>query len=123
MFDSENTVKKAILFSGGSPRELLRIYEEAAFNTDEKSGKITLSDINKAIDFLAAECAHYLTAENLELLKEIDDNNKKGKITPYSEGLRQLLEHLVVMEYNDGTYKRINPVVEASQIYKQHVKQ
>jgi hypothetical protein len=31
------------------------------------------------------------------------------------------MENLIVMEYNDGTYKRVNPIVEASEIYKEYV--
>ena len=123
LFDNQTTIEKAIIYSGGSPRELLRIYEEALFHADEKKGKITLNDLNKAIEVLAAECSHYLTSKDLELLKDLEEKNQQGKQVPYDEGWDKLLEHLIVLEYNDGTYKRVNPIVEASEIYKQYVKQ
>jgi hypothetical protein len=121
LFDSEHVVEKAIFFSGGSPRELLRIYEEASFNTDESIGKIRMVDLDKAIERLAGECAHYLTSKDLELLKILDIANKEGRVIPYDEGWDKLHENLIVMEYNDGSYKRVNPIVEASKIYQQYV--
>jgi len=40
---------------------------------------------------------------------------------PFDEDLQDLLEKLIILEYNDGTYKRVNPIVEESQLYKQYV--
>ena len=40
---------------------------------------------------------------------------------PYDETMQRLLENITIMEYNDGNYKRVNPIIEASSIYRRHV--
>ncbi len=121
LFDEEKTVLEAIKYSGGSPRELLRILNEAIFYADENKQIITLNSVDKAIKRLAADCTRYLNTEDLELLKQLKENNRNNKPTPYDSGWNRLMEHIIVMEYNDGTYKRVNPIVEASGIYKEYV--
>lgn len=121
LFDSRDTIREAILFGGGSPRDLLRILEYANLYADEDSGKITIEDLRKAIAKLAAETSQYLSEEDLEILKRIKVANEENKPIPYDPAFQDLLEKLIVFEYNDGTYKRVNPIVEASPLYKQYV--
>lgn len=121
LFDSPETVRKAILFGGGSPRELLRVLEYTYLYSDIDAGKLTLAALEKGIRKLSAEYARYLTEKDLELLKQLKENNEKGLFTPFDENWQDLLEKLIVMEYNDGTYKRVHPLVEASQLYQQYV--
>ncbi len=121
LFDSDETVRTAVRFSGGSPRELLRILEYANMYADETVGKITLADLNKALQKLAAECSQFVTTKDLEMLKRLKDNNAKSIQTPFDQEWLRLFEHQIVFEYNDGTYKRVNPVLEISGLYKQHV--
>lgn len=121
LFDSEETVRHIIRFSGGSPRELLRIIQRANAFADEEKGKIDIQAVEEAILSLAAETSLYLTEEDLALLKVLRINLIHGMQTPFNEGMQHLLENLIVFEYNDGTYKRVNPIVEKSEIYQQYV--
>lgn len=121
LFDSPETVKKAILYGGGSPRELLRILEYWNLFADEEKGILDEASLDKAIKKLAAETAQYVSNDNLEKLKILKENNEKGIPTPFDEDWQDLLEKLIVLEYNDGNYKRVNPIVEVSELYKHYV--
>lgn len=121
LFENEDLVNDAIHFSGGSPRELLRILENASFYTDESSGVIQRTALEKALDRLANEKAQFLTKPMMDKLKEIKENNLQGKETLYDEVTQQLLEGIYIMEYNSGTYQRVNPILERSKSYKQYV--
>jgi hypothetical protein len=119
LFDSEETVREAILMGGGSPREYLRVLEYANMYADED--KIDKKALQKGIKKLAAQTAQYINNEDIELLKILKKNNDEGKITLADDKWQDLIEKLIILEYNDGTYKRVNPVVEQSEIYKQEV--
>lgn len=121
LFDSKETVKKAILLSGGSPRELLRILEFAAMFADDDLGFIDSKSMDKAIKKLAAQTSQYLHETDFETLKKLKINNEKGLQTSFNESFQDLMEKIIVMEYNDGTYKRVNPIVAESELYKQYV--
>jgi hypothetical protein len=121
LFDSPETVNKAILYGGGSPRELLRVLEYANMFADEDTNKIYLKDLDKGIKKLAAETSQYVSSKDLSKLKILKEANENGKELAFDEEWQDLLEKLIVLEYNDGTYKRVNPVVEASLLYQQHV--
>ena len=57
-------------------------------------------------------------SDKLKILKEANDSNQA---IPFDEDWQDLLEKLIVLEYNDGTFKRVNPIVEASVLYRQYV--
>jgi hypothetical protein len=63
-----------------------------------------------------------LTKQDFDKLKELSEYNKRGEVTPYDEIIDGLLEKVIVYEYNDGTFKKVNPVVELSEIYQQSVR-
>lgn len=121
LFDSTETVREAIKFGGGSPRELLRLLEYANIYADDDKGLIDKPAMDKAVHKLANETAQYLTKEELNKLKELKENNEQGRQTAFDTIIQGLLEKLIVMEYNNGTYKRVNPLVEVSEIYQQYV--
>jgi hypothetical protein len=121
LFDSPATVRKAILFGGGSPRELLRILEYANMFADEDSNQITAHDLDKGIKKLAALTSQYISQADLDHLKTLKEANAQGRYIPFDEGWQDLLEKLIVLEYNDGSYKRVNPIVEQSPLYQQYV--
>jgi len=114
LFDSEETVREAILMGGGSPREYLRVLEYANIHADEE--KIDGEALQKGIKKLAAQTAQYLKSEDIELLKILKKNNEDNKITLADDKWQDLIEKLIILEYNDGTYKRVNPIVEQSEI-------
>lgn len=121
LFDSEETVREAILASGGSPRELLRILEYANLFVGDIAQAISRADLDRGIKKLAAETAQYISKEDFERLKELKTANEANRVLAVDDEWLGLIERLVVMEYNDGTYKRVNPLVEASELYKQYV--
>lgn len=121
LFDKPETIRKAISYGGGSPRELLRVLEYMNLYADEERGKLTEVDLDKAIKKLSAEYSRYLSNEDLQQLKILKENNQKRLQTPFDPSWQDLLEKLIVLEYNDGTYKRVHPLVEASELYQQYV--
>jgi hypothetical protein len=121
LFDSSETVFKAILTSGGSPREYLRILQYANMYSKDDDLLITIESLEKGIRKLAAETSQYLSDADLNKLIILKQSNEEGKLMPFDSDLQYLLEKLIVLEYNDGTYKRVNPIVEESELYKQYV--
>ena len=121
LFDSPETVHKAIMYGGGSPRELLRVLEYANMFADEDTNKIYLKDLDKGIKKLSAQTSQYVSTKDLEKLKILKEANDNGKEIAFDTDWQDLLEKLIILEYNDGTYKRVNPVVEASPLYQQYV--
>jgi hypothetical protein len=121
LFENEAIVNKAIKYSGGSPRELLRILEMTAFYVEDDVTTINSQALDKALDRLAKQTAQYISKEMFSKMKEIVDNNKQQKETEYDEVMQALLEKTYVMEYNSGSYKRINPILELSNLYQQNV--
>lgn len=119
LFDSQETVDRAIAMSGGSPRELLRILLYAAWF--EENTSISMNSMEKAIEKLANEYSQYVTPEDIHRLKQLKANNVAGIQTPFDDGWQRLHEYLYVFEYNDGTNKQVNPLLAASKLYQHHV--
>jgi len=121
LFDNEETVKKAILYGGGSPRELLRLLSYAYLWSDENATKLTMEALNIGIRKLAAESSEFISKEDLALLKELKTNNEVDIPTSFGPEWQDLIERLVVMNYNDGTFKCVHPIVAESKLYKHYV--
>jgi len=71
LFDSPETVRKAILMGGGSPREYLRILQYAYMFADDDAEVITMDELEKGIRKLAAETSQYVSTSDLEKLKSL----------------------------------------------------
>ena len=121
LFESEDLVRDFIAYGGGSPRELLRLLETAAFYANEEKGQLDRACFETALLRLANQTAQYLTQAKLDKLREIHQNNEQGRITPFDDLIGEMLEDIILMEYNDGSYKRVNPVVARSELYQQSV--
>ena len=119
LFDMPETIDQAILYSGGSPRELLRILEYANLHASDE--QITREALEKGLKKMAAQTAQYITVEDFLKLKMLSEDNKQGLETAVDASWQALIEQNIVFEYNDGTYKRVNPVVELSGLYKRYV--
>jgi hypothetical protein len=122
LFDNNETIQKIIHYSGGSPRELLRILQYCKIFTDASEGKLTIESLEKAVKKLAAEESRFVNEKDLNILKRIKESNEKNIPLPYLEGLQVLLENLIVFEYNSGTYKSVNPIIAESEVYKYYTK-
>ena len=99
----------------------MQIIEKAAWNANEEKGIITSQNVADAAFDLGTEMTRFLPVNAFDLLKQLKENLEKGKITVYEDILQTLLEQGVVLEYNNFTYKRVNPLVELSAIYQQKV--
>ena len=119
LFEKMEIVDTAIEYSGGSPRELLRILERAYFLSDEEAGLIQEAALQKALEKLGNQTAQFLTPDEWKKIGEVIENLKHGKDTGYDALTETLLEKLILMEYNDGTYKNVNPVLKLSNLYRQ----
>lgn len=118
---SPQVLELIIKFSGGSPRQLLRIIEQAAWQADSSANSITLENANKAIEKLGNDIARYLEPSDFALLKDLKKDLEAGNPIGFSNIIQDLLEKEIIFEYNDGTYKRVNPLLEVSKLYKFHV--
>ncbi|MCU0427137.1 MAG: hypothetical protein MUF71_16085 [Candidatus Kapabacteria bacterium] len=121
LFDSPETIRLAIEYSGGSPRQLLRIIEQANWLADEEKGIITRKDMDEAINKLGNSTARFLTPEDYAILKQLHVDLQAGNPIGFSKEIQVLLEKEVIFEYNDGTYKRVNPLLERSTLYIHNV--
>ena len=121
LFDSQETVELAIEYSGGSPRQLLRILEQANWFTAIEEGVISKANMQRAIEKLGNGIARYLETSDFQVLKNIKQDLDNGKYVGYGSDIQTLLEKEIIFEYNDGTYKRVNPLLEISKLYKQNV--
>lgn len=117
--EQDALVKEVVRYSGGNPRELLRILSYAALNADEQLGKIDRKALGKGLKKLANETAAFLTGPQLDKLRELYQNPQ----TPYDSIMDKLIEDVVVYEYNDGTDRRVNPILKLTDIYQQRVLQ
>lgn len=121
LFENEEIVNEMILLSGGSPRQLLQIIEKSKQLSDNRIGKITNEAFQEAKRRLVNDASRYLTTEKIDCLKQLKEAVSQGRKVTFEPVLEELLEDLIVMEYNDGNYKRVNPLIEVSEIYQQEV--
>ncbi len=117
---AEGAIEKIILLSGGSPRELLRIIQQGYVAADGE--QIDELAIDKATQILASTIAPYLTKAELDKLKELKESLKNDKEVPYDNIIQELLEKCIIFEYNDGTHKQVNPIIENSKVYMEYVR-
>jgi hypothetical protein len=121
LFDSIETIHLAIQYSGGSPRQLLRIIEQAARQADREQGKIMLADMQRAIDREANSMGRYLQPTDFETLRTLRTQLENGDPIGFDNSIQDLLQKQIILEYNDGTYKRVNPLLELSKLYQYNV--
>ncbi|RIV21205.1 hypothetical protein DYU11_17420 [Fibrisoma montanum] len=121
LFDSPETIHLAIRYSGGSPRQLLRIIEQATWELDNDATQITKEAVENAIEQMGNATARYIEPAEFELLKTIKSDLEAGNPIGFDSGIQSLLEKEIIFEYNDGTYKRVNPILERSKLYRYRV--
>lgn len=117
--EQDTLVRDVVRYSGGNPRELLRILYYANLMADEQLGLIDRKALDKGLKKLANETTAFLTGPQFDKLRELRENPQ----IPYDDILDKLIEDVIVYEYNDGTDKRVNPVIELADIYQQRVLQ
>lgn len=106
---------RLIEYSGGHPRELLRLLRMACELTE--SELIEATTVEKAIDKLAADFRYWLQPEDYRLLAQVDAS--KGAHVGNDERTRNLLWRLALLHYNDGSWRSTHPVVRRLEGYRQ----
>lgn len=120
LFESEAVILKAIKYSGGSPLQLLRILENANWSLAEGQTKLDMTALDRSIAKLANQIGRFVEEKEIALLKELEKELADGKSIGFKKELQPLLEKNYVFEYNDGSYKAINPLVRESNYFKQY---
>ena len=112
LFTSDAEVDRLVEFSGGHPRELLRLLKLCCELAEDR---IDASVVQTAIQKLAADYRYFLKPADYVLLKTIDSNPADGG---NDEQAQQLLHRLALLQYNDGTWRRSHPVVRTLEGYR-----
>ena len=112
LFATEAEVDRLVQFSGGHPRELLRLLKLCCEVADD-----CISDavVQTAIEKLASEFRYFLRPADYILLKAIDTNPTN---CGNDERAQDLLHRLALLQYNDGTWRRSHPAVRTLEGYK-----
>jgi len=97
LFDSEDTVNYLIEYSGGHPRDLLRLLNYS-FEFAETE-QFDFDAAKQAVRQLATDYRRILDAEDYSLIREVD-RAPTGQ-ADHSERVRRLLFNLALLEYND----------------------
>jgi len=111
LFTSDADVDRLVEFSGGHPRELLRLLKLCCELAEDR---IDASVVQTAIEKLAADYRYFLKPADYALLKTIDNNPVDGG---NDEQAQELLHRLALLQYNDGTWRRSHPVVRTLEGY------
>jgi hypothetical protein len=111
LFASDAEVDRLVEFSGGHPRELLRLLKLCCELAEDR---IDASVVQTAIEKLAADYRYFLKPADYGLLKTIDSNPVDAG---NDEQAQQLLHRLALLQYNDGTWRRSHPVVRTLEGY------
>ena len=112
LFASDAEVDRLVEYSGGHPRELLRLLKLCCEVADDQ---IDAAVVQAAIEKLAADYRYFLKPADYVLLKAIDSNPADGG---NDEQAQDLLHRLALLQYNDGTWRRSHPLVRTLEGYK-----
>lgn len=110
LFKDTETVEKIIEYGAGSPRETLKIIQEAYYEAENEW--IDLKSVIDAKNKISNEIADYLTKDEIEVLKAFKTNST----IPYSDTLAGLLVKKVILQYGEG--REINPIIADNNTYK-----
>lgn len=113
LFDSEECIERLVEYSGGHPRDLLRLLKLCCEFANDNH--IDSNTVDAAIKQLAAEYRRHLQSEDYKLLAAI-------KKDPWNVGndepIQKLLHTLSLLEYNDGTWRCPHPVIRTLKGYE-----
>lgn len=112
LFTGDAEVTRLVEYSGGHPRELLRLLKLCCEVADDK---IDAAVVQRAITQLASDYRYFLKPADYTLLKEIDTNPAHGG---NDEQAQELLHRLALLQYNDGLWRRSHPVVRTLEGYQ-----
>jgi len=112
LFASEAEIARLIEYSGGHPRELLRLLKLCCEYAEE--ARIDAATVDLTVKQLASEYRRFLAPEDYALLASIDAG---GIHAGNDERTRNLLYNLALLEYNDGSWRCSHPVIRTLEGY------
>lgn len=101
-------------YSGGHPRELLRLLQTAFIYT--KHGRFDEASVRRAVQRLAGEFQYFLEVEDYKLLAMVDSGQME-QMKVISARTRKLLYNLSLLEYN-SLYWRSHPLIRETDMYR-----
>lgn len=108
-------MERLVDFSGGHPRELLRLLSLCCeFAEDDQ---IDAEAVERACKALSSDYRRFLEPEDYALLECMDRESEQHGGN--DERTRRLLFRLALLEYNDGSWRRSHPAVRQLEGYKQ----
>lgn len=110
---AEGQVQRLVEFSGGHPRELLKLVKLCCEFADDD--RIDSKTVDKAIAQLASEYRRFLEPDDYRVLAQLDRDDSHGG---NDSCIRRLLYNLALLEYNDGSWRRPHPVVRTLDGFK-----
>ncbi len=112
LFDSLDTIDYLIKYSGGNPRDLIRLLHYTfQFAEGEEFDK---KAAEKAVDQMATDFRRILDADDYQLLYAIDHSDEADHNSIRS---RELLYNLALLEYNDFWWSS-HPTIRTLNAYK-----
>lgn len=114
LFEQSSTLDYLIKYSGGNPRDLIRIINTSISESDDEL--ITQKGAEKAVKELAQSFNRFLKQEDYELLARIDLSVDAVEECT-GERTTDLLRQLAILEYNDFFWKT-HPAITTLEGYK-----
>ena len=114
VFQEPASIEKLIEYSGGHPRELLRLLGLACELTDDE--RISDATLERAADKLADEFRYWLAPDDYAFLAATDHTN--GVIEGMDGRSSNLLWRLALLQYNNGSWRLSHPLVRRLAEYK-----
>jgi hypothetical protein len=111
-------LNKIIEYSGGNPRELLRILSYANLYSDEEKGYITMRAVDTGLKKLSNETTQFISNKEWDTIILLEQNNIVGINSPYNDEMDTLVEKSIIYDYSDGAERRVNPIVKISAYFK-----
>ena len=121
LFEDTKTLDQIIQYSGGDVRQTFIIIEKARLYIPDGSQQLTASSIAKAAKLLGNRMARNIESTEWEELVRCHNMLEKGIPIEPNPAQWMLLEKNFLMEYNDMTHKRVNPLLEISDLYQYKV--
>ena len=113
LFKDEDVIDKIIEYGAGSPRETLKVIQNSFYEAQEDI--LDMQSVEDAQKVMSEPIVNFLVEDEVELLKDINSDKK----TLYSDTLANLLVKKIVLEYDNGKDKRINPILLDNDDFKE----
>lgn len=114
LFD-EGVADILVEYSGGHPRDLLRLLRYAFLNAEH--GRFNEASARRAVRELATDFRRFLDLEDYALLAEIDFTRPRQEMSGDPDHRRKLLYNLALLEYNKFFW-RSHPAIRTTDGYE-----